>query len=242
MPRPSWPFPGVLLPRFPATLPAAMRFCRWFLVLLLAGCAQESESARPALNESIKVDQVGYLPARAKLAIVTEPRAAGSFTVRRSADGREVLTGRLGPPLADADTGDTVRIADFSVLNQTGSFYLDVAGVGASHEFDVAPDVYAKVFYLAMRAFYGQRCGAAVDLAPTYPGYRHPACHTVGTPNPDALMHASSGRSGAVEATRGWHDAGDYGKYVVNSGITTGELLWTYEAFANHVGSVGLAS
>jgi endoglucanase len=217
-----------------------MRICRWFLVLLLAGCAQESESARPALNESIKVDQVGYLPARTKLAIVTEPRAAGSFAVRRSADGSEVLTGRLGPPLADPDTGNTVRIADFSVLNQTGSFYLDVAGVGASHEFDVAPDVYAKVFYAAMRAFYGQRCGAAVDLAPTYPGYRHAACHATGTPNPDALMHASSGRSGAVEATRGWHDAGDYGKYVVNSGITTGELLWTYEAFANRVGSVRL--
>jgi len=142
--------------------------------------------------------------------------------------------------VADPDTGDTVRVADFSVINQTGSFYLDVAGAGASHEFDIAPDVYAKVFYLAMRAFYGQRCGAAVDLAPTYPGYRHPACHTAGTPNPDALMHASSGGSGAVEATRGWHDAGDYGKYVVNSGITTGELLWTYEAFANRVRSVRL--
>jgi len=217
-----------------------MRSCRWFLVLLLAGCARESESARPALSESIKVDQVGYLPARAKLAIVTDPGATGSFSVRRSADGSEVLTGRLGPPRADADTGDTVRAADFSVLDQTGSFYLDVAGVGASHEFDVAPDVYAKVFYLAMRAFYGQRCGSAVDLAPTYPGYRHPACHAPGTPNPDALMHVSSGAAGAVEATRGWHDAGDYGKYVVNSGITTGELLWTFEAFAGRVGSVRL--
>ena len=217
-----------------------MRSCRWFLVLLLAGCARESESARPALSESIKVDQVGYLPARAKVAIVTDPGATGSFSVRRSADGSEVLTGRLGPPRADADTGDTVRAADFSVLDQTGSFYLDVAGVGASHEFDVAPDVYAKVFYLAMRAFYGQRCGSAVDLAPTYPGYRHPACHAPGTPNPDALMHVSSGAAGAVEATRGWHDAGDYGKYVVNSGITTGELLWTFEAFAGRVGSVRL--
>src|SRR5439155_1225863 len=38
----------------------------------------------------------------------------------------------------------------------------------------------------------------------------------------------------------GWHDAGDYGKYVVNSGMTTGELLWTYEVFAGRVGSVRL--
>jgi len=217
-----------------------MRLSRWVLPLLLSACARQSESARPALSETIRLDQVGYLPARAKLAVVADARATGAFAVRRAADGSEVLTGRLAPAVADPDTGDTVRIADFSALTQTGSFYLDVAGVGASHEFDVAPDVYAKVFYLVMRAFYGQRCGTAVDLAPTYPGYRHPACHAPGSRNPDAMMHASSGASGAVEATGGWHDAGDYGKYVVNSGISTGELLWTYEAFAKRVGPVRL--
>jgi len=52
-----------------------MRFSRCVLVLSLTACARESESARPALSESIKVDQVGYLPSRAKLAIVTDPRA-----------------------------------------------------------------------------------------------------------------------------------------------------------------------
>jgi len=217
-----------------------MRASRWLLVVGLSACARESESARPAVSESVKVDQVGYLPARPKLAIVTDPNATGAFAVVRSADGSRVLTGRLGPAGADPDTGDTVRVADFSALGQTGSFYLDVDGAGASHEFDVAPDVYAKVFYLAMRAFYGQRCGTAVDLAPAHPGYRHAACHVQGTRNPDALMHASSGGHGYLEATGGWHDAGDYGKYVVNSGITTGELLWAYETYTRRVGAVRL--
>jgi endoglucanase len=133
-----------------------------------------------------------------------------------------------------------VRIADFSVLRDAGSYYLDVAGVGASHEFDISPTVYSRLFYLSMRAFYGQRCGSAVDLAPAFSGYRHPACHVAGAANPDALMHASSGASGPIDGSAGWHDAGDYGKYVVNSGITTGELIWTYEAFAARVGSVNL--
>jgi len=217
-----------------------MRASRWLLVVGLSACARESESARPAVSESVKVDQVGYLPARPKLAIVTDPNATGAFAVVRSTDGSRVLTGRLGPAGADPDTGDTVRVADFSALGQTGSFYLDVDGAGASHEFDVAPDVYAKVFYLAMRAFYGQRCGTAVDLAPAHPGYRHAACHVQGTRNPDALMHASSGGHGYLEATGGWHDAGDYGKYVVNSGITTGELLWAYETYTRRVGAVRL--
>ena len=61
----------------------------------------------------------------------------------------------------------------------------------------------------------------AVDLAPLHPGYAHAACHVAGTPNPDASLHASAGASGAVDGSGGWHDAGDYGKYVVNSGIAT---------------------
>ena len=115
-----------------------------------------------------------------------------------------------------------------------------MAGLGTSDEFDVAPDVYARAFLLASRAFYGQRCGMAVDLAPLHPGYSHPACHVAGTPNPDALLHASAGASGTVDGSGGWHDAGDYGKYVVNSGITTGELLWTYELFPERVAATSL--
>jgi endoglucanase len=38
----------------------------------------------------------------------------------------------------------------------------------------------------------------------------------------------------------GWHDAGDYGRYVVNSGLSTGTLLWTYEMFADRVKGVSL--
>ena len=75
---------------------------------------------------------------------------------------------------------------------------------------------------LAMRSYYGQRCGCAVDLGN---GYKHAACHPAGA------YHASSGKSGAMQNHGGWHDAGDYGRYVVNSGISTGTLLWAWEMF-----------
>src|SRR5450432_3586466 len=202
--------------------------------------ATTAATARAARSDAVKVDQVGYPSSRPKLAVVTDARASGAFSVRRVRDGSEALSGSLGPARADADTGDTVRIADLSAVTETGSYYLDVAGVGTSDEFDVAPDVYSSAFVLAARAFYGQRCGTAVDLGPSYPGYRHAACHVAGARNPDALMHVSSGATGTIEASGGWHDAGDYGKYVVNSGITTGELLWAYEMFPDRVGPVSL--
>lgn len=210
-------------------------------VLLAGSCGSSSEPGEPAgAVDTIKLDQVGYLPRAPKLAMVTDARASGGFSVRRAGDDAEVLRGTLGAAVVDGDSGDSVRIADFSALSLTGTFRLDVEGLGRSHPFAVADDVYAGAFYLAARAFYGQRCGTAVDLAPTHPGYSHPACHVAGTPNPDALMHASTGSHGALESGRGWHDAGDYGKYVVNSGIATAELLWAYELHPGRVGAVRL--
>jgi endoglucanase len=73
-----------------------------------------------------------------------------------------------------------------------------------------------------MRSYYGQRCGCNVDLGN---GYKHPACHH------DGAFDPTSGRSGSLPNTGGWHDAGDYGRYIVNSGLSTGTLLWAWEMF-----------
>jgi endoglucanase len=37
-----------------------------------------------------------------------------------------------------------------------------------------------------------------------------------------------------ISSPRGWYDAGDYNKYVVNSGITMGTLLSLYEDFPSY--------
>ena len=86
-----------------------------------------------------------------------------------------------------------------------------------------------------MRSFYGQRCGIKVDLGPRFPQYHHEACHLE-----DGVFHASSGKTGKKDATKGWHDAGDFGKYVVNSGISTGTLLWAYEWYPEKIGAIPL--
>jgi endoglucanase len=189
-------------------------------------------AASPTLE--IKVDQAGYLPDASKFAIVAGKQPASTFILRRSADSSFVLRGKLEPPVDDSDTGDRVQTADFSTVKQRGTYYLDVAGIGRSWDFAIAPDVYDRVFYLAARSYYGQRCGIAVDLGPEFPGYKHDACHIEGA------YHATSGKSGPAPSAGGWHDAGDYGRYVVNSGVTTGTLLWTYELYAPRIGQVKL--
>jgi endoglucanase len=199
-----------------------------FLALYLACSAIYAVAAEPPTTD-IKVDQVGYLPSSTKIAFVASPSAPAEFTLRSSPGDAVVFRGKLSAPAADPDSGDRVQSADFSSVSKPGRYYLEVPGLGRSWNFAIAPDVYARTFYLAMRSYYGQRCGTAVDLGPEFPGYTHAACHL------DGAYHASSGKSGPKTSGKGWHDAGDYGRYVVNSGIATGTLLWTWELFGDRI-------
>ena len=181
----------------------------------------------------IQVDQVGYLPRASKLAMVNATTAT-TFEVKRASDDKTTFKGWFAPAAFDADTGDSIQAADFSKLVESGTYYLEVPGVGRSWTFSIGPDVYSRAYYLAMRAFYGQRCGIAVDLGPEFPGYVHPACHLKGE------FHSSSGRQGQRNNIGGWHDAGDYGRYLVNSGITMGTLLWAWELFGPRLKDIKL--
>ncbi len=197
-----------------------------FLAMAQSACASEEGSLQ------IKVDQVGYLPGAPKLAVVTA--SAKTFEVKRASDNATIFKGKLSAPTLDADTGDSVQLADFSKLRVPGTYYLDVPGVGRSWTFSIRRDVFSRTYYLTMRAFYGQRCGTAVDLGSEFPGYSHAACHLKGE------FHPSSGKQGERNNIGGWHDAGDYGRYVVNSGISTGTLLWTWEIYGPRVKSISL--
>jgi len=167
----------------------------------------------------IVFDQLGYLPNAAKLATLRAPSV--TFTLRSVSSGAAVLQAAPTPPRDDAASGDRVQIADFSSVRQPGMYVLETEA-GKSAPFEIGADVYRHALWLTMRGYYGQRCGCDVDLGN---GYSHPACHLT------AEFHKTSGKSGPYKNHGGWHDAGDYGRYVVNSGISTGTLLWIWEMF-----------
>jgi endoglucanase len=189
-------------------------------------CGQKDDSL------SIKLDQAGYPADAPKVALVSTP--GRTFQVKRVSDNVVVFEGTLSAGATDPNSGDVVQAADFSGLRATGTYYLEVPGVGRSCKLTIARDVFSRAYYLAMRAFYGQRCGAAVDLGPEFPGYTHALCHLEGS------FHASSGKQGRRDNVGGWHDAGDYGRYMVNSGITTGTLLWAFEMFGSKLRNIKL--
>jgi len=156
--------------------------------------------------------------------------ASASFQIFSSHHKSAVFHGVLSAPLQDEASGDRVALADFSAVTRPGTYTLAVDG-WRSAPFAIGKDAYREPLRLAVRSYYGQRCGCPVDLGG---GYAHPACHM------DGAFHATSGRSGTLPNHGGWHDAGDYGRYVVNSGITTGTLLWAWELYPHALGSLAL--
>lgn len=205
-----------------------------FLILHFAFCICAEgafSSALASSTGSIHVDQVGYPAGAPKIAAVLAGEAK-TFAVYRISDGTMVFEGELSEVKLDALSGDKVRTADFSSLDEAGRYEIRVAGAGRSWPFEIGQAPYAELLRLTMRSYYGQRCGTAVDLGG---GYAHPACHLRGE------FHRSSGKSGPARTAGGWHDAGDYGRYMVNSGITVGTLLWAFELFPSAVAKLDLA-
>lgn len=191
--------------------------------LAIPAAAPPRSDNAPTLD--IKVDGAGYLPGFPKHALLVAPGSTAeiTFELRRVRDNKSILQGTWTPKQFDADSGDQVQSADFSSWNETGDYYLSVPGIGRSFPFRIAPDVYRRAYYLAARSFYGQRCGTSVNLGREFPRLYHETCHHNG------LFDKSSGKDGAHPSAKGWHDAGDYGRYVVNSGISTATLLWAVE-------------
>lgn len=188
----------------------------------------------PSLSDRIRVCQVGYLPTETKFAMLAD-RATGKAKIRDMASNRVVGEYEIGKPALDESTGDHVALVDFSKLTRAGKYVVEVDGVGRSYPFEIGKGAFSRAYRLALRSFYGQRCGMDVDMAPDFPQYTYKACHL-----DDAIFHASSGKTGTMKSVGGWHDAGDFGRYIVNSGITTGTLLWTSELYGSKVNKLKL--
>ena len=167
-------------------------------------------------------NQLGFLPHEAKTVSVRGGEAEAKSFRLVSLDGkREVFAGELSGAALDAASGDTLRQAVFSKFRRPGRYRLEVGG-HRSEPISIGYGVYRQALRTTMRGYYGQRCGCAVDLGA---GYRHDACHANG------VYGATSGKTGSLPNHGGWHDAGDYGRYVVNCGITCGTLLYAWEMF-----------
>nr|WP_167394732.1 glycoside hydrolase family 9 protein [Xanthomonas codiaei] len=204
------------------------------VVLLFSLGVLAAEPDAPRSGGLIHVNQLGYLPGSAKLAVVGLPQGSAPGTDRftvEDAHGRTVLQGSLQPAALWTAAGQQAQVADFSSVRAPGSYRLKIDGVPASDTFAINAHAYQPLVDVALKAFYFNRASTALPAQ-----YAGRYARAAGHPDTQVRIHPSAASAtrpadSVISAPKGWYDAGDYNKYIVNSGISTYTLLAAYEHY-----------
>jgi endoglucanase len=192
-----------------------------FSVLLLLGCVDFVQ----AQTGAIRINQVGYYPDANKIAVVVFTNAT-TFEVINTLDSTVEFSGNLSAKMFWKDSGDTIKRADFSALTKVGVYKIRIPEFGESYPFEISKTVLRKAAYASLKSFYYQR--SSFELTAPFAGlWARPFGH----PDTQCILHSSTGKTGKISSPGGWYDAGDYGKYVINAGISVASMLSFYENF-----------
>lgn len=189
------------------------------------------EPYEPDTGPRVRVNQVGYLPGGPKNAtVVTEATEPLPWQLR-SAAGAVVASGSTTARGVDAASGQNVQSVDFSSYRTPGTGLTLTVDGETSHPFDISGALYDQLRSDSLQFFYAQRSGIAIDGDLIGDEYARPAGHLGVAPNQgDTNVPCQPGVCDySLDVRGGWYDAGDHGKYVVNGGIATYQLLNTFE-------------
>ena len=172
------------------------------------------------------INQIGYRAADPKEFALVD--GSGSVEIV-DASGTTVLTATPSAASNWRPSGQNVQLVDFSELKTPGTYSIKVGGQVLRSDLKISEKPFEDVAKASLKWYYYQRASMALDE--TYAGqWKRAAGHT----NPTARLHSSTGTSGTINSSKGWYDAGDFGRYTVNSGITTYTLLSLYEHFPDY--------
>lgn len=180
----------------------------------------------------VKVNQIGYKPDDVKSVLVTSPDDE-KFKVVNVSTNETVYIGTYSTAAFDSAMGTSVRIGDFSEVTAPGTYQIISSPSGASYEFDIGDGLYDDIYKDVVLMLYNQRCGTKLE-ASVSGDFAHDACHTQ-----EATVYGdTSGKT--YDVSGGWHDAGDYGRYVVPGAKTVEDLFLAYEDFDYTADDIGI--
>ena len=199
-------------------------------IFLFLTCACALIGCKHSLSShEIRINQVGFAPQQEKTATidVCTLDAAPCFVSILSETGDTVWTGIASTTMLNSVSGKPRQIVDFSALSTPGIYTLYANGLSVPVTITSRP--YRFLTRQALRAFYHQRTAMPIE-EPFAEGYARAAGH----PDDHVLVHPSAATderpaNTVIASPGGWYDAGDYNKYIVNSGYTMGVFLMAYE-------------
>lgn len=201
---------------------------RYIFILLLCS------STTMAQENPIALNQEGFFTNGIKKAVLVGRILTDTFYVVNATNKDTVFIGHPQPVIASHNSSLVCKTMDFTPVSKTGQYYIYVPGIGNSYNFPVNYEPLRITAISSLKGFYYQR--VSTPLEKKFAGqWARPAGH----PDNNVEIHPSAASSkrpaGTIIASPGgWYDAGDYNKYIVNSGITMGTLLSAYEDFPTY--------
>ena len=189
-------------------------------------------------GQPIAVNQVGYYPQAEKVAVIEKEGQAENHKLP-DLSGKTVWEGKAARQSTSPWSGKVRDIVDFSAVTEPGTYTLHAGPY--TQQVIIANNAIAQVAAAGMQAFYLQRTG--MDIEEQYAGiYARPAAH----PDTTVLVHPSAATKErpadtVISSPYGWYDAGDFNKYIVNSGFTIGMMLDAYAQAPEYFKAMKLA-
>ncbi len=178
-------------------------------------------------NVFIRINQIGFSPDDIKTGIVIADKQIDDelFEVIESKYNRVLFSGKIRSVVQHEGRYKYAYQIDFSSLKDIGSYYVKI-GDSKSYLFRISNNLYNAPVDSLLRFFEVQRCG-----------YTNPSLHGV-CHGEDAsyLIDAGKRIDRKLDLTGGWHDAGDYVKFLNTTAYTTYTLLFAYEFDKNKFG------
>lgn len=171
-----------------------------------------------ANNILIRVNQVGFLPDDLKTAVILSniDLSKNYFSLIDVASNQVVYQDKIDDTTYVYGKFNFCYEIDFSTIKHKGEYLIKVDDI-ESNSFKVDSTIYNSVRDSLSLFFKVQRCG------PTNP-FLHQPCHLS-----DASIVFGYKDSSARDLTGGWHDAGDYVKFLKTTAYTTYVLMFSYE-------------
>ena len=207
----------------------------------MAGTDGEGTAGEKDNGVRIFVNQTGYRPSDAKTVWIRYESAGAGEEASVPEDamvvtdlsvvdesGARVLSLSAGEPFYDTASGSWMQRADFSALTGPGSYQIRAGRKGqevSCEPFEIDEDPYDDLLKDAVRMLYLQRCGTQVSLPddPEAEPFAHGVCHSG-----PALIYGTDRK---MDVSGGWHDAGDYGRYVVPGAKAVADLFLAYDLY-----------
>ena len=180
-------------------------------------------------NDKIKVNQVGFYPQQEKTFTLESGNRSKTVSIHRAENDEKVWEGEALYSAVSPWSGKTRKVYDFSELKELGKYVIKAGK--ETKEIVISETALDSLSKAALLGFYHQRSGMDLDTAVAGQWARKG-----GHPDTEVFIHASAASESRPEGTvisspKGWYDAGDYNKYIVNSGYSLGLIAESFLMF-----------